>query len=81
MSDIEEQYPTFSSGTSNGGVRVGQENIRKQSKVIVANVYKNLAYSKEARRNIKFAQVRKFTAEACGISEKSVQRISRYFGR
>lgn len=79
MSDIEEQYPTFSSSTSSGGVRAGREDIRKQSKVIIANVYKffkNLAYNEEARRNINFAQVRKLTAEACGISEQSVQRIS-----
>ena len=60
MSDIKEQYSTLNSGTRNGDVLVGREDIWKQSRVVVAHVYKffflNIVFNEEARTNINFAQ-------------------------
>lgn len=62
-------------GGSNSGVHVRRTGSTQQSKTIIGKVFH------ESRSNkygtiINFAQVQKLTAEACGVSEMSVQCIS-----
>lgn len=77
--EVEEQRTPERPRVNFGG-RSGKKDFTKQSKIIIGNVYKlfkNLADDPQARDNLNFSQVLKLTSKACGVSEKSIQRIKK----
>ncbi|XP_075229660.1 uncharacterized protein LOC142329169 isoform X18 [Lycorma delicatula] len=62
------------------GIKAGRQNIQERGKEIIANVlkfFRCLAYDENIRKNINFSQIQKLSAVACGVSERSVQHITR----
>lgn len=62
------------------GSRFGRSNLNKQTRLVIENVYKyfqNLAEYPELTKTLNFKQVQKLTAEACGVSRTTVQRIKK----